>query len=158
ELGEAGSELAGVVGDALGQATVVKSFASEGYEEKRLDKSLAKWSERQYKSWLSSVPSDMGRMFLAACVMAVLLLMTSRLYQNHTISIAIVALVQLYVVRLVTMTQSIADSIKTLETSIAGAYESMRTMQVEPTVVDAPDAHAYSAKATNNIEFKSTTF
>ena len=158
ELGEAGSELAGVVGDALGQATVVKSFASEGYEGKRLDKSLAKWSERQYMSWLSSVPSDMGRMFLAACVMAVLLLMTSRLYQDHRISIAIVALVQLYVVRLVTMTQSIADSIKTLETSIAGAYESMRTMQVEPTVVDAPDPQNYSPKAANNIEFKSTTF
>ena len=158
QLGEASSVLAGVVGDALGQATVVKSFASEPYEEERLATSVEAWADSQYKSWLSSIPSDLGRMFLAAAAMAAILLTTAHLYQSRAISIAIVALVQLYVIRLVTMTQSIADSIKGLEASVGGAYQSIVTMLVKSAVADPLEPKRYTAKASNSIVFNEAGF
>jgi len=135
-LSEANSEVAGVVSDALGHGATVKSFAAEEYEKAHLDKSLRRQIEIQYQSWMSSIPADIGRMLLAAIATLVLLLLTARLYERHAISIAIVVLVQLYVVRLVSSTQEIADLIKTYEAIMSSAHQAVKTMLIQPTVLD----------------------
>lgn len=137
-MSEASSELAGVIGDSLSHGPTVKSFAAEENEQHRLEKTLKKWSNAQYNSWISSLPSDGGRMILAAIATAVLLIFTSRLYQEHVISIAIVALAQLYVVKMVSVTQDIAEIIKSYEQIMSGAYQPVRTMMVAATVLDKP--------------------
>ena len=137
-MSEASSELAGTIGDALSHGSTVKSFAAETTEANRLESTLKKWSKAQYNSWISSLPADGGRMILAAIATAVLLIFTSRLYQEHVISIAIVALAQLYVVKMVSVTQDIAEIIKSYEQIMSGAYQPVRTMMVQPTVLDAP--------------------
>lgn len=157
-LSEASSDLAGVVGDALGQGTVVKSFASEQYEQKRLDSAVSNWAHRQYTSWLSSIPSDIGRMLLAAIAVGVLLVLTARLYQQGDITIAIVALVQLYVVKLITTTQDIADTIKAYETAMGGAYQSMKTMLIEPTILDRSDAVDVPRNVQAKVSFEGVSF
>lgn len=135
-MSEASSELAGSIGDALSHGPTVKSFAAEDNEQQRLETTLKKWSKAQYNSWISSLPADSGRMILAAIATAVLLVFTSRLYQEHVISIAIVALAQLYVVKMVSVTQDIAEIIKSYEQIMSGAYQPVRTMMVEATVLD----------------------
>lgn len=135
-MSEASSELAGAIGDTLSHGATVKSFAAESNEAIRLETSLNKWSKAQYNSWISSLPADAGRMILAAIATAVLLIFTSRLYQDHVISIAIVALAQLYVVKMVSVTQDIAEIIKSYEQIMSGAYQPVRTMMVDPTVLD----------------------
>jgi len=135
-LSEANSEVGGVLGDALGHGATVKSFASEAFERKRYAAAADRLAHTQYLSWMSSVPADIGRTTLATLAMFVLLLMTSRLYQHHSISIAIVVLVQLYVVRLIMSTQDIADLLKSYEATMSGAYEAVKTMMITPAVVD----------------------
>lgn len=135
-LSEANSEISGIVGDALGHGTTVKSFAAELYEQRRFNVSLKKQVETQYWSWMSSIPADIGRMLLAAIATVVLLLLTSRLYEQHAISIAIVVLVQLYVIKLVNATQDIADLIKTYEAIMSSAHQAVKTMLVKPTILD----------------------
>lgn len=135
-LSVADSEMSGVIGDALGHGATVKSFASEAFEEKRLGTALSKLADAQYWSWMTSIPADLGRMLLAAGATAILLVMTAHLYQQHTISIAIVALVQLYVVKLVTATQEIADLIKNYETIMSSAHQSVKTMLLQPSIQD----------------------
>src|SRR5581483_8704770 len=49
---------------------------------------------------------------------------------------AIVVLVQLYVIKLVMATQEIADTIKTYETIMSGAHQAVKTMLIQPTVLD----------------------
>lgn len=141
-------ELSGVLGDALGHGTTVKSFAAENYEQERLKIPLRKWEREVRKMWDSFIPAGSGRNMLNALMIVVLLLTTAHLYTNGSISIAIVALVQLYVIRLITATQEIMDHIKTYEGAMSMAHQPAETMMVERFVLDPSnprrlqDAHA----------------
>jgi ATP-binding cassette subfamily B protein len=157
KLSEASSELAGQVGDALSHAPTVKSFASDNYEEQHLDASLSRWVKIQYRTWISSIPADDGRMLLAAITTGALLLMAAHMYQSGTISIAIVALVQLYVIRMIAATQAIADLIKQYEVVMGTAYQTMKTMLIEPTVLD-PAKPKHLPKKSLDIAFSGLTY
>ena len=135
-LSEASSDTAGVIGDALSHGATVKSFAAEGYEKARLDTSVKRLANMQYWSWMASIPADVGRILLAAIATFTLLIMTARLYEHHAISIAVVVLVQLYVIKMVMSTQDIADLIKTYETTMSSAHQAVKTMLIKPTVLD----------------------
>jgi ATP-binding cassette subfamily B protein len=157
-LSEASSETSGVIGDALGHGVTVKSFAAEDYEKSRLEVSLKKLANMQYWSWMTSIPADVGRMLLAAIATVVLLLMTSHLYQQGDISIAIVVLVQLYVIRLVMATQEIAEMIKAYETIMSSAHQAVKTMLVEPTVLDAEKPKKLPKNAKLHVDFDGVTY
>ncbi len=137
-LSEASGETAGLIGDALGHGATVKSFAAEDYEKSRLDKSLTRLAAVQYRAWMTSIPADVGRMLLAAIATFLLLILTSHLYESNSISIAIVVLVQLYVIRLVMSTQDIADLIKAYEGTMSAAHQAVKTMLAPSTVLDKP--------------------
>ncbi len=157
-LSEANSKIAGIVGDALGHGTTVKSFAAEGYEQDRFDVSLKKQVETQYWSWMTAIPADIGRMLLAAVATVVLLLLTSRLYEQHAISIAIVVLVQLYVIKLVNATHDIAELIKTYEAIMSGAHQAVKTMLVKPTVLDKAKPKALPRNAKFGVALYGVTY
>ncbi len=157
-LSEASSEMSGVITDALGHGTTVKSFAAEKYEQKRLSKPLHRYVMAQYWSWMTSIPADLGRMFLAALATFLLLIFTSRLYEQNKISIAIVILVQLYVIKLVVATQDIADLIKNYEAVMSAAHQAMKTMLVKPTVLDKEKVQKIPKRLTSNIHFENVTF
>ncbi len=157
-LSEANSETAGVISDALAHGLTVKSFAAEQYETKRMNISLNKLADVQYLSWMTSIPADLGRMILASIATFLLLIITSRLYQNHTISIAIVILVQLYVIKLVVATQDIADLIKAYESTMSAAHQAMKTMLIKPAVVDIPHPKRLPRSAKFNIALRNVTY
>lgn len=157
-LSEANSEVAGVVGDALGHGVTVKSFAAEEYEQSHLNKSLKKQVSTQYWSWMSSIPADVGRMLLAAIATLVLLLLTSRLYEQNAIPIAIVVLVQLYVIKLVNSTQEIAELIKTYEAIMSGAHQAVKTMLIKPTILDKVDVKRLPKNVKYDIGLKNVNF
>ncbi len=133
---EASSVVAGEIGDALTHGTTVKSFAAEGLELHRLQKSIKLWSREQFKSWVSALPADNGRMLLAAIATALLLVLSARLYRDGSISITIVILIQLYVVKLVASTLDIAEIVKRYEEVMGAAYQPVKTMLVESSVND----------------------
>lgn len=157
-LSETSSETAGVVGDALGHGTTVKSFAAEDYEKARLDHVLQKHIWVQYWSWMTSIPADIGRMFLAAVATFLILVLTARLYQNNSISIAIVILVQLYVIRLVMSTFEISELIKSYESIMSMAHQSVKTMLVRPNILDKAVVQKIPKLAKLSIEFAKTSF
>lgn len=133
-VSHAGSVVSGQIGDVLTHAEAVKSFAAEGYEERRLKKPLEKWGKAQHKSWIAAVPSDNGRLLLASITTAVLLFASARLYVAGELSISIVLLIQLYVIKLVAATMDIADTLKRYEEVMGAAYEPVKTMMLKPTV------------------------
>jgi ATP-binding cassette subfamily B protein len=156
-LSETSSDLAGMVGDALSHGPTVKSFASEAYEAEHLETSLSVWAKAQYRTWISSIPADGGRMILAAVAISILLIMTAHMYQQGTISIAIVALVQLYVVRMITATQAIADIIKQYENVMGAAYQSVKTMLVPVQVHDPAEPKTFPAEPLH-VHFNAVTY
>lgn len=157
-LSESSSETAGVIGDALSQGVTVKSFASEEFEMSRLDHTLKKLADHQYWSWMSSIPADIGRMLLAAVAMALLLVLTAHLYQQNSIPIAIVVLVQLYVVRLVMATNEIADTIKGYEAVMSSAHQAVKTMMSRPQVVDKPRPRKFPKLHKFTITLENVTY
>ena len=157
-LSEANSETAGVISDALGNGATVKSFAAEEYEKARLNKSLKKLAETQYWAWMTSIPADMVRALLAAIATFLMLILTSRLYQNHTISIAIVILVQLYVVKLIVATQDIADLIKSYEATMSVAHQAVKTMLIPSTVTDRQKVKRLGKKSTGAVELRNVSY
>jgi ATP-binding cassette subfamily B protein len=136
---EASSEVAASIGDALTHGTTVKSFAMEDYEMELLQKPLNLWAKVQYKTWVTYAPADTGRMMLAALATAVLLLFSARLYQEGSISITIVVLIQLYVIRLVASTTDVADIVKRYEEAMGTAYKPLKTMAIPSNIKD-PDS------------------
>ena len=157
-LSESSSEVAGVIGDALSHSTTVKSFAAESYESKRLDKAWRKFINAQYWSWMTSIPADLGRTFLAAIATFLLLIFTARLYEQNKVPIAIVILVQLYVVKLVIATRDIAENIRVYESVMSTAHESMKTMLIEPKVLDKEEVKKLPKRITTDIQFENVTF
>jgi ATP-binding cassette subfamily B protein len=157
-LSEASSETAGVLSDAISNGATVKSFAAETYEVNRLNRSLGKLAEVQYWSWITSIPADMGRTALAAIATFLLLIFTARLYQQEAISIAVVILVQLYVIRLVAVTQDIADLIKGYEATMSAAHQAVKTMLIKPTVLDKPRPKRLPRSTQRVIEFHTMSY
>ena len=157
-LSEANTDLAGVISDALGHGVTVKSFAAEEYENKRLDTSLRHQVMMQYWSWMTSIPADVGRMILSALATVVLLVLTARLYQQHAISIAIVILVQLYVIKLVMATQDIADLIKTYEVTMSTAHQAIKTMLIKPAILDKERPKRIPKNGKIDLTFNNLTY
>lgn len=157
-LSEANSETAGVISDALSHGSAVKSFAAEAYEKNRLNRSLNQLAETQYWSWITSIPADIGRMLLAAMATFLLLVLTARLYEQNTISIAIVVLVQLYVIKLVAATQDIADLIKSYEATMSAAHQAVKTMLVPSMVLDKARPHRLPKKSRFNITLQQVDY
>lgn len=136
EVSMASNEVVGVVGDALSHGATVKSFAGEAYEARNLKKAVKEWEQAQLKSWDFFAPTNMTRNLLLAVTMCILLLVSAHLYKNGVISIAIVALVQLYVIRLIAITIDIAALIKSYEQIMSRAYQAAATMLVPGRVSD----------------------
>lgn len=130
------SEVAAHIGDALSHGIEVKSFAMEGYEQKRLNEPLAKWGKAQFTSWVAAAPADNARMIMAAIATVVLLIFSAQLYMQGAIDIAIVVLIQLYVIRLVASTLEISELVKRYEEVMAAAYEPMKTMLIPQHIHD----------------------
>ncbi|HUC89844.1 MAG TPA: ABC transporter ATP-binding protein [Patescibacteria group bacterium] len=158
ELSEASSDLAGAVGDSLSHGTTIKSFASEDYEQKHLSGILNKWGDIQYKTWMSSIPADSGRMILAALATSAMLIVTARLYKDHRITVAIVALVQLYVIKMITATEALAALVKQYETVMGSAYQAVKTMLIEPTVVDKKEVKSLPKGNHLGIDFNNIDY
>jgi ATP-binding cassette, subfamily B, bacterial len=155
---EASSEVAGNIGDALTHGTTVKSFAMEDYEMQRLQKSLGHWSKEQYRTWVSYVPADIGRMMLTAITTALLLIYSSRLYQQGAISITIVILVQLYVIRLVASTLEIAEIIKRFEEAMGNAYEPVKTMDIVAHIADPDKPKKLKPGPAHTLELQAVSY
>jgi ATP-binding cassette subfamily B protein len=133
---EASNEIAAHVGDSLTHGVSVKSFAMENHEIQRLQKPLKEWKKQQFWSWLSALPAENGRMLLAGLATAILLVLSSRLYQEGTVTITVVVLIQLYVVKLVASTLDIAEMVKRYEEIMGQAYQPVKTMLIENTILD----------------------
>lgn len=142
----ASSVVAGDVGDALTHGATVKSFASESYEQSRLQTSLDSWGRARLRAWNSFWPADVGRMALAAIATAALLIFSAQAYERGSITITVVILIQLYVIRLVGSTLEIADVVKNYDDTMSAAYEPVKTMRI-PTTINDPATPKPVAKA-----------
>jgi ATP-binding cassette, subfamily B, bacterial len=157
-VSEENSNLAGKIGDALTHAPAVKSFAAEDYEERRILGNLRIWERAQYISWALNTPADTGRYFLVACATALLLVMTASMYQDGIISIAIVTVVQLYVIKMIAATVTIGEIIKTYEQAMGSAYQPIRTMMIEPTVTDTAKPIKLPKQKKYSVAFENVTY
>jgi ATP-binding cassette subfamily B protein len=154
----AASEVAGKIGDGLTHAATVKSFAAEEYEEYRLMPTARAWQQAQFKAWSTAMPVDALRYLLVAIATAVLLVMTANLYRDGAISIAIVVLVQLYVVKIIAATVDISEIIKSYEAAMGGAYEPVKTMMLEPSITDPARPQKLPKLKRYSVEFDGVGF
>jgi ATP-binding cassette, subfamily B, bacterial len=157
QVSTASSELSGVVGDALGHATTVKSFASEDYEKRRLNTSIEKWKTAQLKSWDMFIPANTGRNIINTLTLIILLFATANLYRSGAISLAIVILVQLYMIRLIATTVDIADTLKQYEQIMGTAYQTVKTMALQSSIREIANPK-YISKEIRQITFSDITF
>lgn len=158
KVSEESSNLSAMIGDALTQAPAVKSYAAEGHEENRLRSTLRAWQHAQQTSWMLALPADAGRYLLVAIATALLLVLTANMYRDGTISIAIVTLVQLYVIKMIAAALDINEIIKNYETAMGSAYQPVKTMLHKPTIVDDKQAQKLSAKRKYPMTFRNVTF
>jgi len=158
KLSDVASNVDGKIGDALSNAITIKTFAAEQYELASLSKPLAKFNRVQYISWITSIPADVGRNSLAMAATVLLLFGTSQLYQQNKIALAMVILVQLYVLRLVTLATEIAEFTKTYERTMSAAYNAVKTMMVAPVITDVQRPKTITASDKLVLKLTNVTF
>ena len=158
KVSEASSKIAAMTGDVFSHADTVKGFANEAYERERLTGPVNAWQKALLKSWDFMMPINFGRNLLLALTMAALLVGSAILYSNGTISIAIVIMVQLYVVRLVSTTLEIADIIKLYDAVMGRAYQASATMLVRPTILDPEKPEELPQNREFNIHVDSVSY
>jgi len=152
-VSQASGEVAGVLGDALSHGTAVKSFGKEDYELKRAKVPMQKWEHAQLMNWNWFIPANTARNMLMAITMAILLVFSAHLYRTGQITIALVALVQLYVIRLIYVTIDAADMVKEYEQIMSQAYAAVETMLIPTTVTDPAKPKPAGKKVISSIEF-----
>lgn len=157
-VSQSSSHVAAVLGDALSHATTVKSFGNEEYEQNRLEPALNKWRQAQLRSWDLANPVNIIRIILLAITTGALLIISAKLYQKGIIPIAIVALVQLYVIRLVTVTLEIGDVIKKYESVMSVTYQPVATMLVPTTINDATAPKKIKASQGHSLSFDKVSY
>ncbi len=157
-VSQARSHLAGMIGDPLSHGPAVKSFAQEAHELRRLEKPLSTWERAQLIIFDTSIPHSIIRMILLAITAAILLVTSGHLYRNHEITIAIVALVQLYVIRVINTTLEIGEIIKKYESFMGDAYEPMATMLVPVTIQDKIKPAVLTAARAHEIQFETASY
>jgi ATP-binding cassette, subfamily B, bacterial len=158
ELSQASNQLASVLGDSLSHGPTVKSYAKESYELDRMAPSLNRWVTAQLKTWDSSIPHTFLRHMLLAVIMAFLLIVSANLYRDGAITIATIALVQLYVIRIANVTLDIGDNIKKYEGLMSNAYEPVATMMIPTVVNDPAEPVKISGTSEYEINFKNVVF
>jgi ATP-binding cassette, subfamily B, bacterial len=109
-------------------------------------------------NWNWFIPANAMRNLLMAVTMAILLVFSAHLYQTGQISIALVALVQLYVIRLIYVTIDSADMIKEYEQIMSMAYETVATMLVPSTVNDPSKPRRLRSETVKDIEFLNVSY
>lgn len=157
-LSKASNDLAAVLGDALSHGPTVKSYAKEDYEIERIDSPLNRWVVAQLKTWDSSIPHTFIRHMLLAAIMAVLLIVSSNLYKQGAITIATIALVQLYIIRVANVTLDIGDHIKKYEGLMSNSYEPVATMMIPTTVNDPQDPAQLPNEDSYKLTFNDVTY
>ncbi len=93
-------------------------------------------------------------MYVAVCI---LLISTAAMYRSGDITLAVVVLVQLYMIRLMIMTLDINELIKKYEHIMSMAYQAAATMQIQPTIVDVDETKSLPAEP-QTIEFDDVSF
>lgn len=158
QVNEHSNKLAGYIGDSLSHGTTVKSFSNQEFELKRIQTPLNNWLGIQYKSWNSGLITDVGRVVLYAIATIVLLLVSAKLYKDGSISISILVLIQLYVLRLTSVTFDIAEIIKRYEEAMGSAYEPVKTMLIENNVKDPTNPKKITKSNASSIKFNNITY
>lgn len=138
ELSISDSELNGSLTDAISHVSSVKSFSAQDYEFAKLQPSLLKWKAALRKVWMSSVPTYTLQLILTLFTISALLVISSNLYRDGSISIAIITLIQIYVLRVLSVVNDIGDSVKFYEQIMGACYQPVRTFLVKPKVTDLP--------------------
>jgi ATP-binding cassette, subfamily B, bacterial len=157
-VSQADSQVAGVLGDTLSHGAAVKSFAQEAHEQLRIKEPMRQWEDAQLKSWDLFIPGNAMRNILMTATMAVLLLISAHLYRDNKIQIAVIALVQLYVIRLINVSLDIAELIKTYEQIMSTSYQAVATMLVPQGVVDPERPLKLADQKQYDISFNDVTY
>ncbi len=157
-VSQASSHLAGMIGDPLSHVPAVKSFAQEEHEQKRLSKPLETWQKAQLKIFDTSIPHSAIRLILTAAMATTLLITSAHLYKKQAISIAVVALVQLYVIRVINTMLEVGEIMKKYENLMGDTYQPVATMLVPATINDPAKPVSLNIRNAYEIKFANVSY
>lgn len=158
-VSQASSDVSAFLGDVLSHGTTVKSFGRERSEQQNLEEPLNRWNTAQLKSWDLFTPMNFARNLMLALTVAGALLVSARLYESSAASIAVITLVQLYLIRFMNIIYDVGDMVKNYELVMSAAYQPVATMMVERQVADAAQPQSLPANlSTASIVFNNVRF
>lgn len=155
-VSESRAALSGRLLDALSHGTTVKSFAQESHELARIEVPTETWAKHQLKTWDLFIPMNGGRNILLGLMLAALLFVSAHEYQQGSISISVLVLVQLFVVRLLTISIEVGEVVKAYDQLVSSSSEAIK-MMLQPSQVTDPGTPA-QPPSDMTITFKDVSF
>jgi ATP-binding cassette, subfamily B, bacterial len=158
ELSSVNSVIAGQAVDTLSHGDAVKSNGREKFELGRFDIILRQWEKQQLKTWITMIPVNDLRAVTVSVSTACVLLMSMYLYSSGAISVAIVVLVQLYVIRLVFQTLFFGEMVKSYEQAMSMAYSAVESLLVTPKITDPAEPANLARLKSYNLSLDNISF
>lgn len=151
------SEIHGEVADSLTNNLIVKSYANEDREIKKLRKSTSRFSKIYRKDIGFTVAEGSTRVLIMVIVQIVAIVISSRLVLEGQMTLAIAIFVLAYMQRIGSQLFILGDIINGYDHSLLDAQPMTEMLLIEDEVVDSPTAKKLSV-ASPSIELQDISF
>jgi ATP-binding cassette, subfamily B, heavy metal transporter len=157
EMNERDNEFSGQAVDGLINYEVVKAFANEGFEARRLDRALEGYEHASVKSQMSLSFLNAGQAAIIAVGVTAIMVMAARGVVAGTLSVGDVVLVNAFVLQLYMPLNFLGVVYRELIQSLTDLENIHGLLTLDPEVRDAPDARELEV-ARGEVRFEGVRF
>jgi ATP-binding cassette subfamily B protein len=146
--------------DSLLNFETVKYFTNEDFEAGRYDGDLADWEQARRKNRLSLFALNGGQALIIAAAMTSMLLLAGLRVEAGTMTIGDFVLVNAFMLQLFLPLNFLGFVYREIKGSMANIEKLFELLDIEATVVDAPEARALQLKQAENarVTFDDVSF
>lgn len=157
QMNEADSQSNTQAVDSLLNYETVKHFGNEDYEAQRYDESLAAWELARRKNRLSLFALNGGQAFIIALSQTSMLGLAALQVSDGSMSLGDFVLINQFMLQLFLPLGFLGFVYREIRSSLAGIERLFALLDIQPGVVDAPDARQLQS-AGGAVEFRNVGF
>ncbi len=140
KVAAADTALTGHLADSITNVSAIKSFGHEGHEAKTHADKTQDWAHKKYASWIRAIQNDAWFGALMSFLQLLVLVLSIYGVMHHTITIATLLLVQIYVAQIIGQLWGLSNLSRNVEQQLSDAGEMTELLHQSVEIADKPDA------------------
>ncbi|HTE57679.1 MAG TPA: ABC transporter ATP-binding protein [Verrucomicrobiae bacterium] len=156
-VAKAETKLTGYLADSIGNASAIKSFATEEPESKMFNELAVDRAQKKYIYWMRAVKNDATFGSMMILLQATVLVLSLFLVQHGHVTVGTLVLVQVYMTQIMSVLWGLSSLTRNIEQNLTDASEMTEILNQPIEVTDKKNAQKLAAKR-GKIVFEDVTF